>query len=162
MLELRERTLPSEHPDFGVTHVGIGRVYLGEKRYSLAIEHFERALEVFEISANDNRWSIVFTLGKLADALEKDGQGREAEAKLERALALQEEGRYSLRSQAPTRFRLAQVAWPLGERERAIELARKAREDFGDKAQDQRAEIDKWLVEHVLEPSAPAEPVEQP
>jgi tetratricopeptide (TPR) repeat protein len=57
-LEIKQKTLPPNHPDFATSYNNIGSVYYEMKQYPKALPFFERALEIFRNSLPSNHPSI--------------------------------------------------------------------------------------------------------
>jgi tetratricopeptide (TPR) repeat protein len=53
-LNIKEKTLPSNHPDLATTYNNIGVIYCNTGEYSKALPFYERAVEVGQHSLPEN------------------------------------------------------------------------------------------------------------
>jgi tetratricopeptide (TPR) repeat protein len=57
-LEIRQKTLPANHPDFAQSYNNIGSVFDSMGEYSKALSYFERALDILQRSQPPNHPNI--------------------------------------------------------------------------------------------------------
>jgi tetratricopeptide (TPR) repeat protein len=127
--EVFGRTVGSAHVYAGIGHQVRGRIALGRGRYPDAASDLRRATEILGSTLGTTHTVYGSALGSLGDALTALGRRREGIAALERALELLTTRGNDRSSSAlgETQFALARALWP-GERQRALSLAKTARE----------------------------------
>jgi tetratricopeptide (TPR) repeat protein len=144
-----ERTVGSEYPymttilmDLGTIRVARGRPAEGEALH-------RRALALGERTLGPSHPELADVLVALADDALRDKRPAEAVALAERGLTLQPPERTPPRTLADLRFALARgLRESGGDRARARELAREARDGYGDRtprARADRARVEAWL-----------------
>jgi tetratricopeptide (TPR) repeat protein len=145
-----ERTVGPEFPflavillDLGTLRVEQGRVPEGEALHRRALDLGERTLGPKHPDLAEGLAAVA------ADAL-RGGHPADAVALVERALALQPEDRTPRSTLAELRFTLARGLWESGgDHARALDLAARAREGYGERsarARAARAAVDAWLA----------------
>ncbi len=126
--------------NLGVTQENLGR-------FDEARAYYERAYELRARAVGDAHPSLGFALLGLGELELAAGEHESAVARLERVLELWTKYPPRAHSLAKARFSLARARWQLGQRERALELGRAAREDlFGDTGDGLMHEIEAWLA----------------
>jgi tetratricopeptide (TPR) repeat protein len=155
-LEIFGRIYEPDNAGLGYAHLNLASVLRGAGQPKEALVHARRALEVWEKAHRPNHATVVSALN-LAATIEMDlGRGERAIPLLERAVTTYErlEGYREPGLIGQSRFLLA---WVLQEtdRERAIELALQARQDYGAAGAARRtsdlATVEKWLREQGIE-----------
>ncbi|CAF1675610.1 unnamed protein product [Adineta ricciae] len=58
VLEIQEKTLPSNHPDLATSYNNIGAVYMSMGEYSKALSFYEKTLEIFQKTLPSNHPSL--------------------------------------------------------------------------------------------------------
>ena len=149
-LAIFQKAYGEEHKDVVDVVNIMGVTRHRQKRLAQALGLFERALKIAEKINEPGSEVIADTLTRIG-AVENDrGKRRRAVELLEKALAMREASKAEAYSFGWTRHELASALWNAGgDRARAIELARAAREDTikaGDKKRQDK--IDAWLAKH--------------
>jgi serine/threonine protein kinase/tetratricopeptide (TPR) repeat protein len=138
-----ERLLGRDHPRIAVLWNNEGEVLTLLGRYPAAEAAYLRAVQLFRQSGADSD-VLAWALTGLGRALLGKMQPATAIAPLEEALAIRLEKRVPSPQLGETRFALARALWSRSdERRRALALANKARDDYGDDKKA-AAEIDVW------------------
>jgi tetratricopeptide (TPR) repeat protein len=147
LLATTERVLGAEHPKATFPLDNLGEVLNRLGRHAEARAAFERALAIWRRSGSD-RFYISYGLTGLGLAYLGEGRPREALAPLTEALAIRAEKRAGAVEMGETRFALARALWSKpAEHDRALALARAAREDYAREtdATNPAPDIDAWL-----------------
>lgn len=150
--ELRraEEVYGPEHSEFARVQDDIGDVLLLKQRPGEALERFRRALSIYEKAFGPDHPDTAFSSQRIGVALIDLGRAQEAIAPLERSLRLREGKDVDRGLVGESRWYLAQALWDGGgDRDRALALARAAREDFqaDDRPQKDLETIGAWLRE---------------
>jgi tetratricopeptide (TPR) repeat protein len=149
-LDIRKKTLGAEHPDtaFCYNNLGDVRFHLGD--YEQAASLHEHALAIRTKTQEPAHAEIAWTLEHLAQARDAMGQTEVAIDLLSRAARAHEQGQRPVKL-AHTQATLAPLLWKDGQRARALEVARVARDALaalGPSQETQRSEVEQWLVDH--------------
>jgi tetratricopeptide (TPR) repeat protein/tRNA A-37 threonylcarbamoyl transferase component Bud32 len=140
---LDTQILGPQHPSLALFLANEAEVLNALGRHRDARDLLERALQIW-VHAGSSPFYRAWALTMLGDALLGLGQPREAQARLEEALRVSPAG--SLAYLPATQFTLARALWSLGQRERAIELARLAEDGAASTTTaPHAAEIANWL-----------------
>jgi eukaryotic-like serine/threonine-protein kinase len=143
--ERLERLLGRDHPKIAGLWNNEGEILNLLGRYEAAEAAYRRSVQLFRQSGA-NAQVLAWALTGLGRALLGRRQPANAVAPLEEALAIRVENHVPSAQLGETRFELARVLWSRPEdRRRAIELAARAKIDYGD---DEKtvAEISAWLA----------------
>lgn len=130
-LAVRERALGGEDPLVAASLTYLAAAHLAQDRPAEARREYERALDILERSLGPNRVELVEDLVGIGRAWLAERKPTRAIPALERAEALRTVGGEGPLFTAAS-FELARALWAAGgDRTRACELARRAREEFG-------------------------------
>jgi non-specific serine/threonine protein kinase/serine/threonine-protein kinase len=89
-LEVRERSLPADHPHLARSLSALGAIYVERGDAERAVELYRRALEHLERTLGPRHAHVALALTNLAQAYRGLGRWDEAEAALDRAIEIQE------------------------------------------------------------------------
>lgn len=149
-LEMRLATLGREHPRTALSFHNVGNDNLLQGRYREALPYFREALAVEEKTLGPDHPDVAEELVAIADMERRLGNPAAALGPLERALKIVEAQELEPGNVARTRFALAQALWDTGgDRDRALRLARQARQDFLSQGEEERValdEVEQWLA----------------
>jgi len=146
-LRAQEAAHGREHPDVTSVLDNIAEVYYLEKRYEEALQTYRQAWTIDSKVLGPSHFDLSYSLNGIGISLLGLGRPREASAPLEQALSLRKKQKGKESSLAECQFYLAQALWDGGgDRQRAVRLARQAREGFakGQKPQNVK-NVDNWL-----------------
>jgi tetratricopeptide (TPR) repeat protein len=152
VVEIEERSLPSDHWQLGLHLNNLGEALRKQGRCGEALAPLERAVAIAERRLPSSAVVVATMLGNLGACLVDLGRAAQARAHLERAKELAG----SVTSAPPevlsdVRFHLARALWDSGgSRSAARALATEARRGFADLPERRMdlAEADHWLAEH--------------
>jgi serine/threonine-protein kinase len=151
-LEIKEKTLGPDHPDLAETLVNLGVLQTDREQWDRAQANLERAVSIIEKVGSQHPilGHALTDLGHLW--LDRELPDRAVEP-FERAVKIFDETERPASAEGSARFGLARALWDSGrDRERAVILARRAREDYvraGDSdVEKQLARIERWLEDH--------------
>ncbi len=146
-LRAQEAVHGKEHPDVTSVLDNIAEVYYLEKRYDEALPIFREALAIDSKVLGPSHYDLSYSLKGIGISLLGLGRPREAIAPLEQALDVREKQHGKELSLAECQFYLAQALWDGdGNRQRAMRLARQAREGFTHVQMPQNVKnVDTWL-----------------
>ncbi len=135
------------HPDTALAWVNLGEVHGLQKRHQEALDDYGRALAINEKALGPDHPSLAYGLVGQGLVLLETGRAAEAVPRLERAVAIRETGDVDPDQVSEARFCLAQALWETGGRERALRLARLARDGYAASAPKARqlGEVETWL-----------------
>ena len=137
------------HPDMGLCLQNEGEALSGLKRFREALDAHRRAQAIWAESLGGDQRVIGYALNGMGVAQLGLGDAPGARKTLEEALALREKKETDPTPLAETRFALARALWIVGERGRALSLAREARDAYArlpkEMAPRLRA-VDAWLA----------------
>ena len=144
-LQVREQIDP-EGLDVSVSHANLASAELRRGRVREALTRYRRALAIAENAGGRDHIYVGDALQGIGDATRRLGQLDESRTAYERALAIRAAGARPVEV-AAVEFGLASTLWAKGDKKRALELARAARERYaGDPAASTAlAEVDAWL-----------------
>jgi len=136
-----------EHPDVTRPLDNSAEVLYLEKRYAEALEIYRQTLAIDSKVLGPSHFDLSFSLKGVGISLLGLGRSREAIAPLEQALVLREREPGREQAVAECRFFLAEALWDGGgDRQRAVRLARQAREGFVHTGKLQNVKnVDDWL-----------------
>jgi len=145
---IESAALPADHPDLAATldNLALAHSMLGDQDRALALQ--SEALAVWERSLGLDHPSAALSLTIRGDILVRRREVHEALADYERALAIFERHEGMQQREPHTRFMVAKLLVFLGgDRERALALARSAREEYRtfDNGAQAIAEVNAWL-----------------
>jgi len=147
-LRAQEATHGKEHPDVASVLDNIAEVFYLEKRYGEALETYRQALAIDSKVLGPSHSDLSYSLRGIGISLLGLGRPREALEPLEQALSLREKqkGQESA-SPEECQFYLAQALWDGGgDRQRAVRLARQAKEGFAHAGKPQSVKrVEDWL-----------------
>jgi len=83
--KIYDRSLPLGHPDGALLKVHFGNVYLSTGHYEKALEEYENALQIQELSLPGNHLDLARTLHYLSIVQTRQGDNKQAKQYLERA-----------------------------------------------------------------------------
>ncbi|CAF4141088.1 unnamed protein product [Adineta steineri] len=89
-LEIRQKTLPSNHPDLAISYSNIGTVYNYMEDYSKALSFYEKALEVKQKSLPSNHSSLATSYSNIGMVYAKIGEYSKALSFYKKTLNIQE------------------------------------------------------------------------
>ncbi|CAF1681225.1 unnamed protein product [Adineta ricciae] len=89
-LEIREKTLPSNHPDLATSYNNIGAVYMNMGEYSKALSFYEKALEIWEKTLPSNHPDLATSYNNIGAVYMNMGEYSKALSFLEKALEIRE------------------------------------------------------------------------
>ncbi|CAF1512463.1 unnamed protein product [Adineta ricciae] len=87
-LEIREKTLPSNHPDFATSYNNIGLVYKNMGEYSKALSFYEKALEIREKTLPSNHPDLATSYNNIGGVCMNMGEYSKALSFYEKALEI--------------------------------------------------------------------------
>jgi tetratricopeptide (TPR) repeat protein len=90
-LALKEKALPVDHPDIGITVVNVAIALTGLRRYEEALPHLDRAQGIFERAYGKQGFEYARTLDCKVEALLGMGRAREAEPLIRQSVAAWQE-----------------------------------------------------------------------
>jgi eukaryotic-like serine/threonine-protein kinase len=150
-LMIQERVLGPEHPDAALSHHDIGNALKTQGRYDEALAELRRALAIQEKLLGPEHPDVAASYASIGESLDAQGKHSEAAQQLNRALVMLEAKAAPPRDLGEVRFALAAALWgEKKDRARAVDLARKAREDYAKAParKKEAAQIDAWLATH--------------
>lgn len=141
------RILGPDHIYTALVLANLGEIHGILKRHTEALEDYRRALAINEKVLGPEHPDLAFALGGQGVVLLDMGRAAEAVPLLERALAVREKRDIDPDLVSEMRFILAQALWQIGERERALRLARLARDGYAanDSEELRKREVEEWL-----------------
>lgn len=149
-LEMRMKTVGRENPRTALTLHNLGNVCNLQGRYEEALLFLLEALAIEERTLGADHPTVAEEITAIADIERRLGRHQAALRRLERALRMIENLELEPGITARTHFALAEAIWDTGgSRERAVQLARRARADLAPFADDEGAllaDIDHWLA----------------
>jgi tetratricopeptide (TPR) repeat protein len=154
-LAIWKKALGPEHPDVAVTLNNMGLVYWRSSKYDQAHQYLRKAVAIWETALGPEHPLLAWPLGGIGNVFVDQGRHHDALAPLGRAVRICEEKTCNPEPHGHGLFGLAQALFATGgDAERAIELARQAREVFGktpNALKQQLEEVNAWLKEHGAE-----------
>jgi eukaryotic-like serine/threonine-protein kinase len=161
-LAIFEKALGPDHPDLVPPLHLLGVIAAVQHRHDDACTWFERALAISEKALGPDHPAVSYPLTDLGESLVDLARPADALAPLEHALIIRTTHPLDPNLVAETRFALARALWaaPAGQGRdlhRARMLAEQARETFaaaGKTEETTLAEVQAWLAEHRLPPTA--------
>ncbi|WP_224372801.1 tetratricopeptide repeat protein [Hyalangium versicolor] len=145
-LEIHIAARGPEHPETGDAYDVVGQVYLMSKRYPQAVEPFTKALAIKEKALGPEDEAVGYSALGLGLAHVEQGEAKEAQPLLERALKLT----HDPRTQGDAYFGLARAMDAQGRKgPEVLALAQKALDAFQSvKEADSAKEISDWISQH--------------
>ena len=151
-LAVYERVLPPDHTDIGYARLDLALADLALDRLDEAEAGFVQAKAMLEPKLGPDDPKVIHAAFGLGRLLHERGRPHDAIAPLEQAMAGWES--QPPHDRAHLRFTLAQALWDgNGDRERALELAARAVQEFsepGPQGERERALVQQWIAEHTL------------
>lgn len=148
-LDLYRRSLGPEHSMVAVALSNLGSLAFGEGDFDSALNYFSNAIAIEEKTLGPKHQSTAETLTHLGDTYLKLGRPKKAVEPLERAWAAYADKQSPPPEAATVAFSLARALWGSGSQERAITMARRARElaatAEGEDGERVVSEVDEWL-----------------
>ena len=146
--DLMVKHLGPDHPSIANLLLLRAAIVCNQNRCAESIPHYQRALEIQSKALGENHPDLIYTLTNWATDHVSMRQFRQAMPLLERAIEINAMAPLDLPIVAETLFQLAQCKWGVGERKRALQLARRAHEAFTrvDPRATQRTGA--WLAAH--------------
>jgi tetratricopeptide (TPR) repeat protein len=148
-IEVHEKLDPTD-PEMTLPMIGIAQVHLKRHEYKDALPIYRRALSIVEAKLGKEHPYAGDDLVGIGRCLLELGQLDEAQAALERSLAIRK------KDARPTElgeveFELGKLLWVRGAKPRALELVKAAHEQYetSKASASAIAEIDQWTHEHV-------------
>jgi len=152
VLAIESATLPPDHPELAATLDNLAIVHSKHGDYAQALALQAKAFAIWERSLGPDHPNTAMSLAILGDIHLARRQHDEALTAYERALAIFERHEGTQHGELSARFLVAKLLVETGgDRERALALARSAREGFhmlGDSGAQDVAEVDAWLEQH--------------
>ncbi|MEM9462970.1 MAG: tetratricopeptide repeat-containing serine/threonine-protein kinase [Myxococcota bacterium] len=148
-IEVTEQAAGAEHPSLITLLFNLGTIVDSLGRHEQAARAFERSLALAEAKLGPDNPMLAFPLTGLGRLDLDHDRPKLAIARLERALTLRQEHATAPFLVPETRFELARARWADGERERAVEAATLARDEYA-KIADRGQDVDRvqrWLDE---------------
>jgi len=147
-----------EFPELPDVLIELAELDYREGEFEAALAGQSRAAALWREALGEDNPQLAVALTRSGIVLCAAGRTREALAPLERALVLRSAASIDPFDRGETRFALAQALGQLpagrgGELARARELATDALEDYrkgGERAANERAEVERWLADHPL------------
>jgi tetratricopeptide (TPR) repeat protein len=90
-LEIREKTLPPNHPDLAASYNNIGLVYDSMREYSKALSYYEKALEIKQQSLPPNYPSLANSYNNIGNVYYNMGEYSKALSFYEKALEIRQQ-----------------------------------------------------------------------
>ncbi|CAF4944605.1 unnamed protein product [Rotaria sp. Silwood1] len=87
-LDIKEKTLPPNHPDWAQSYNNIGLVYYNMGEYSKALSSYERALEIWKIALPPNHPDLAISYSNIGLVYDKMGQYSKALSSYEQSLEI--------------------------------------------------------------------------
>ncbi|CAF1358621.1 unnamed protein product [Adineta steineri] len=87
-LEIRQKTLPSNHPHLATSYNNIGVAYNSMGEYSKALSYYEKALEIWQKSLPSNHPSLATSYNNIGLVFQKMGEYSQALSYYEKALEI--------------------------------------------------------------------------
>lgn len=151
-LAIKRKTLDPNHPSVAISINNLGGLLNLTGDHAEALAQYGAALAIFEGALGRDHPFVAYALTGIGTAHVGLGAPARALEPLERALKLRLEKNAAPTDVGETRFVLARALWDSRrDRRRAVELARRARDDFRsgkDAGVAGVAEIDAWLAKH--------------
>jgi len=148
-LAIGVKTMGPDHPSVGLATVNIGNVLLKENKFSEAQEEFQHALAILRKSLPPDHFLIASALTSNALADIYLHHAARAVPVMQKTLTMANQGPADL---GHRRFVLARAMWESGgDHGAARKLVEEARKGYANRdgaAQEELAEIDKWLATH--------------
>jgi len=149
-LQVAEPSLSATHPQLAAIHYDLGVGLMLAKRYPEAESHIKTAVDIARKAMRDDHPDLPAMLIELGETRVLAQHAAVAIAPLEKAIALLQRPGSDQAVLSNARYILARALWDSGSRERALELADKAKQGFATNGPaEMLAEVDKWLVEHA-------------
>jgi len=154
-LAMDEKILGPKHREVGATHASVAQSLCATGRREDGMKHVQQALAIYEGLGEKDGVEAMNALQILGDCYLQAKDFAHARPALERALSIATARAADVDpfTVSPTQFMLAQSLWPLpAERARALELARKARDQLAKgspKEKPSLAEVEGWLKAHA-------------
>jgi tetratricopeptide (TPR) repeat protein len=87
-LEIREKTLPANHPHLATSYNNIGAVYVNMGEYSRALSYYEKALEIKQKTLPANHPHLASSYNNIGGVYDKMGEYSKALSSHEKALEI--------------------------------------------------------------------------
>ena len=150
-LAIREATLGHDHADVATSLNNLGALRWKTGAHSRAATYYQRALAIREKAVGPDHPHLAYSLVGLARIELLQDRPAEAEKLARRAVQLREAGGASPMHLAKAQFVLSRALVASGgDRSRAVALAERARNGFraaGEPANEQLAEVERWLAD---------------
>ncbi len=148
--KLRRVALGPDHPDVARTHVALGTTLLQRGRLVEAEASYREGVATWERAVGPDHLEIANAWIGLAQAIARQDRDADAIQPAQRAYDLRHSQQTTAGPRAEAAFTLAKVLWSTpSQRERALELAREARDEYAketsDRADPPRREVARWL-----------------
>ena len=140
-----------EHPDVATSRNNIANVLFEQGKYDQALAEYRRALAIGEKALGPDHPDVAKSHNNIGEILDAQGKHSEAVQHLSRALLILEAKARRPADLGEVRFALAIALWGENKaRTRAVEYARKAREDYAKLPvrKKETGEVDAWLATH--------------
>ncbi len=150
-LAIREKLLGSDHVEVAESLQNLAGALAESGDCRASLPHFERALMIREEHLGSDHPATAWTLSDLGNCRVSLGEVKTGLELLERALAIRVGRKVDPVFIADTRFHLARALWSLGQRKRALELARQAQHSYAaaGNADQYTKLVDVWLKKHL-------------
>jgi tetratricopeptide (TPR) repeat protein len=128
-LEIRQKSLPSNHPDLATSYNNIGQVYSNMGKYSKALSSHEKALEIYQKTLPANHPLLATSYNNIGLVYDNMGEYSKALSSYEKALEIKQK---SLPSNHPdlatVHNNIGEVQRNMGEYSKALSYYEKALE----------------------------------
>lgn len=130
-LAVLEEALGPDHPDVALTLTNLGRVLAKRGEHTSALKYLRQSLVIWEKSLGSGHPLVVWPLSCIGGVFVDQGKPKQALVPLERVVSICEKKTCNLDPHGRGLFRLAQALMATsGDKERAVKLAKQAREIF--------------------------------
>jgi tetratricopeptide (TPR) repeat protein len=89
-LEIRQKTLPANHPDLATSYNNIGSVYDDMGEYSKALSYYEKALEIYQKTLPANHPDLAISYNNIGGVYKNMGEYSKALSYYEKALEIRQ------------------------------------------------------------------------
>ncbi len=151
-LTIQEKVLGPKHPDLAWPLYNMGDELKKNGDYKGALEYHLRALDIYQAAVGPEHPEVGDSLLEIGDLLLRQGRSKQARKPLEQALSICEKRTCDPKPHGLALFGLARALVTTdGDKNRAIKLAKKAREIFGQPSKAFKKELEQvntWLQKH--------------